>query len=197
MQTMKIEQQTQPLKCGRMFKEVFAATLQWLVQEGFINSAGAFTGQRVCLTTKALAALNTMPTNLEGKTWQLDIRRQERGRRRRAAKPDCVVLWRLYRFARARSPSRLAAVTGGVIHLPPAAILADHGTILQSLAEVVQRGFAGGADAYRLGLIVPVLEREAFAAGIVEQAEERLLVSGQFRLFRRDCAAQREPQSSP
>ena len=65
---MKIEQQTQPLKFGRMFKGVFAATLQWLVQEGFIDFAGAFTGQRVCLTTKALAALNTMPTNLEGKS---------------------------------------------------------------------------------------------------------------------------------
>jgi hypothetical protein len=68
MQTLKVEHPMQLLESGRMFKEVFAATLQWLMQEGFIDSSGHVPGQRVCLTTKALAALNAMPANLNGKS---------------------------------------------------------------------------------------------------------------------------------
>jgi hypothetical protein len=68
MSAMGIKEQTDKLESGRMFKEMFAGTLQWLVQEDFISSTGVSPRQRAGLTTKALAALNAMPSNLNGKS---------------------------------------------------------------------------------------------------------------------------------
>jgi hypothetical protein len=68
MRAMKVDDRTQKLESGRMFKEVFAATLMWLTEEGFIDAAGLIPGERARLTTRALAALNAMPPNLGGKT---------------------------------------------------------------------------------------------------------------------------------
>jgi hypothetical protein len=68
MNAMGIKQHTDKLESGRMFKEMFGGTLQWLVQEDFVNSTGVSPRQRAGLTTKAMAALNAMPANLGGKS---------------------------------------------------------------------------------------------------------------------------------
>ncbi|MCA1467230.1 hypothetical protein I6F09_04925 [Bradyrhizobium sp. IC3195] len=65
MQTMKIEHAMQVMESGRMFKEVYTATLKWLVLEGFVDHGLV---ELYCLTTKSLAALNAVPANLGGKS---------------------------------------------------------------------------------------------------------------------------------
>jgi hypothetical protein len=57
---------TNVLQSGRPFDEVFAYTLVWLSNEGYVRSrtpAGLFMKQ-VTLTTKGLAALNAVPQGL-------------------------------------------------------------------------------------------------------------------------------------
>jgi hypothetical protein len=68
MTVMGVDDGTQKLESGRMFKEMFSATLMWLSEEGFAHSGGFSPRHGVRLTTKALAALNAMPPNLGGKS---------------------------------------------------------------------------------------------------------------------------------
>jgi hypothetical protein len=46
---------------GRPFAEVFAHSLNWLSNEGYVRSAGSLAYEKVTLTTKGLAALNAVP----------------------------------------------------------------------------------------------------------------------------------------
>jgi hypothetical protein len=55
---------TNVLQSGRPFAEVFAHSLNWLSNEGYIRSAGALAYEQVTLTTKGLAALNAVPQGL-------------------------------------------------------------------------------------------------------------------------------------
>ena len=68
MLIMGVTDPTEKMESGRTFKEMFGATLQWLNEEGFVDSAGITPRERVRLTTKALAVLNAMPPNLGGKS---------------------------------------------------------------------------------------------------------------------------------
>jgi hypothetical protein len=69
MVIMGIDGPTSKLESGRMFKEMFEATFQWLLKEGFLSSSGSFSNfHGVGLTTEALAVLNAMPPNLGGKS---------------------------------------------------------------------------------------------------------------------------------
>jgi hypothetical protein len=68
MLIMGVAEPTEKLESGRMFKEMFGATLQWLNEEGFVDSSGLTPRERIRLTTKALAVLNAMPPNLGGKS---------------------------------------------------------------------------------------------------------------------------------
>jgi hypothetical protein len=52
------------MESGRTFSEVLSYTVSWLVSEQFIHSSGAHPRERVCLTTKALAAMNAVPEKL-------------------------------------------------------------------------------------------------------------------------------------
>jgi hypothetical protein len=55
---------TNVLQSGRAFDKVFAHSLNWLSNEGYIRSAGALAYEQVTLTTKGLAALNAVPQGL-------------------------------------------------------------------------------------------------------------------------------------
>jgi hypothetical protein len=68
MAAMGVSHPMLELKSGHMFKEMFSATLAWLVQEDFIHSSGTSPRQRAVLTTKALAALNAVPSAIGGRT---------------------------------------------------------------------------------------------------------------------------------
>lgn len=68
MLVMGVSDPTDKLESGRMFKEMFAATLQWLNEEEFVHSAGLTPRGGVRLTTKALAVLNAMPPSLGGRS---------------------------------------------------------------------------------------------------------------------------------
>jgi hypothetical protein len=65
---MGINEPTRKMKSGWMFEEMFGATLQWLNEEGCVDSAGLNPRDSVRLTTKGLAVLNAMPPNLGGKS---------------------------------------------------------------------------------------------------------------------------------
>jgi hypothetical protein len=52
------------LQSGRPFTDVFAHSLTWLSDEGYIRSAGPLPHEKVTLTTKGLAALNAVPQGL-------------------------------------------------------------------------------------------------------------------------------------
>jgi hypothetical protein len=49
---------------GRAFEKLFAQTLQWLIDEGFIRSDDNPVLDGVVLTTKGLAAINVVPPSL-------------------------------------------------------------------------------------------------------------------------------------
>jgi hypothetical protein len=55
---------TQVLQSGRQFTEVFAHSLNWLSNEGYVRSAGPLAYEKVTLTTKGLAVLNAVPQGL-------------------------------------------------------------------------------------------------------------------------------------
>jgi hypothetical protein len=55
---------TQALQSSRPFTEVFAHSLNWLSNEGYVRSAGPLPYEQVTLTTKGLAALNAVPQGL-------------------------------------------------------------------------------------------------------------------------------------
>ena len=52
------------LQSGRPFTEVFAHSLTWLSDEGYVRSAGPLPHEKVTLTQKGLAALNAVPQGL-------------------------------------------------------------------------------------------------------------------------------------
>jgi hypothetical protein len=52
------------LPSGNSFADVFAGTLGWLKHENYIASFGAHPAERVMLTEKGLAALNSAPKGL-------------------------------------------------------------------------------------------------------------------------------------
>ena len=52
------------LESGRTFGELLAYTAAWLALEGFTHPSGPHSRSRVCLTTKALAAINAVPEKL-------------------------------------------------------------------------------------------------------------------------------------
>ena len=54
-----------PLPSGQTFGTMMAYTLSWLVNEGYINAAGAHPAERVTLSEKGLVALNAMPSGLK------------------------------------------------------------------------------------------------------------------------------------
>jgi len=49
---------------GRPFNEVFASTLDWLINEEFVRSLGTLSAERVVLRTKAIAVMNVVPPSL-------------------------------------------------------------------------------------------------------------------------------------
>jgi hypothetical protein len=53
------------LESGRTFGEILSYTAGWLALEGFTHASGAHARSRVCLTTKALAAMNAVPEKLQ------------------------------------------------------------------------------------------------------------------------------------
>jgi hypothetical protein len=55
---------THVLQSGRPFTEVFAHSLNWLTNEGYVRSRGSLPYEQVTLTTKGLAALNAVPEGL-------------------------------------------------------------------------------------------------------------------------------------
>jgi len=55
---------THVLQSGKPFTEVFAHSLNWLSQEGYIRSAGPLPYERVTLTQKGLTVLNAVPEGL-------------------------------------------------------------------------------------------------------------------------------------
>ncbi|PSO29818.1 hypothetical protein C7G41_24040 [Bradyrhizobium sp. MOS002] len=68
MLIMGVTDPTDKLESGRMFKEMFGATLQWLNEEEFVHGGGLSPRERLRLTTKALAVLNAVPPNLGGRS---------------------------------------------------------------------------------------------------------------------------------
>lgn len=68
MLIMGVSAPTEKLESGRMFKEMFGATLQWLNEEEFVHSGGFTPRESLRLTTKALAVLNAVPPNLGGRS---------------------------------------------------------------------------------------------------------------------------------
>ncbi len=54
------------LESGRLFGVVLSLTTGWLASEGFIHPFGDHPRSRVCLTAKALAAMNAVPEKLSG-----------------------------------------------------------------------------------------------------------------------------------
>jgi len=62
MYAMGVDSPTDALPSGLMFKEMFRATLDWLLQEQFVHTSGG--AQNLTLTTKGLAAMNAVPKNL-------------------------------------------------------------------------------------------------------------------------------------
>jgi hypothetical protein len=52
------------LPSGKSFTEVFAHSLNWLRNEGYVRSGGFPYGDQVKLTTKGLATLNAVPQGL-------------------------------------------------------------------------------------------------------------------------------------
>ena len=52
------------LESGRTFAEALSLTAGWLSAEGFTRHYGSHPLERVCLTTKALAAMNAVPQKL-------------------------------------------------------------------------------------------------------------------------------------
>ena len=54
------------LKSGRTFAPMLSLTAGWLASEGFIHPFGDHALSRVCLTAKALAAMNVIPEKLGG-----------------------------------------------------------------------------------------------------------------------------------
>jgi hypothetical protein len=55
---------TNVLQSGRPFTEVFAHSLTWLSNEGYVRSAGPLAYEKVMLTEKGLATLNAVPQGL-------------------------------------------------------------------------------------------------------------------------------------
>ena len=55
---------TYVLQSGRPFAEVFAHSLNWLSNEGYVRSAGNLPHEQVILTKQGLAALNAVPDGL-------------------------------------------------------------------------------------------------------------------------------------
>jgi hypothetical protein len=53
------------LESGRTFGVVLSLTAGWLASEGFIHAFGDHARSRVCLTAKALAAMNAVPEKLD------------------------------------------------------------------------------------------------------------------------------------
>jgi hypothetical protein len=53
----------QQMPSGLLFKEAFASTMDWLINEGFVRYSGAQPGA-VVLTTKGMAAMNIVPPSL-------------------------------------------------------------------------------------------------------------------------------------
>jgi hypothetical protein len=51
---------SQVLLSGRPFTEVFAHSLNWLSEEGYVRSAGLLPHEKITLTHKGLAALNAV-----------------------------------------------------------------------------------------------------------------------------------------
>lgn len=51
---------------GRSFSEVLAHTISWLVSQNYMVASGARPAERVALSDKGLAALNAIPSRLEG-----------------------------------------------------------------------------------------------------------------------------------
>lgn len=61
---MSVPSSTHALQSGRPFTQVFAHTLNWLSNEGYVRSAGPLVHENVTLTTKGLATLNAVPQGL-------------------------------------------------------------------------------------------------------------------------------------
>jgi len=49
---------------GRIFNDVFAHTVSWLTNQGFVFSCGAHPRERAILTAKTLTAMNVVPPSL-------------------------------------------------------------------------------------------------------------------------------------
>jgi hypothetical protein len=64
MSTAFLSGSTGVLQSGRPFTEVFAHSLTWLSNEGYVRSAGPLAYEKVTLTTKGLAVLNAVPQGL-------------------------------------------------------------------------------------------------------------------------------------
>jgi hypothetical protein len=56
--------QRHEMSSARTFEKVFAQTLKWLVDEGFVRGEGLVGIDGVVLTTKGLAAMNVVPPSL-------------------------------------------------------------------------------------------------------------------------------------
>jgi hypothetical protein len=54
----------QRMPSGRLFKEVFASTQNWLIREEFIRGLGPLPSDGLVLTTKGMAALRIVPLSL-------------------------------------------------------------------------------------------------------------------------------------
>src|SRR5262249_1823738 len=54
----------QQMPSGRLFKEVFASTMDWLIREDFIRTIGTLPSDGLVLQTKGVAALNAIPPSL-------------------------------------------------------------------------------------------------------------------------------------
>jgi hypothetical protein len=54
----------QQMPSGRLFKEVFASTMDWLIREEFIRAIGPLLSDGIVLTTKGMAALKIVPPSL-------------------------------------------------------------------------------------------------------------------------------------
>ena len=66
-----------PLPSGQIFQEVLGHTLNWLIEEGFINLNGDT--RRCILTTKALTVMNLVPPNLDQSLGTQLVKATEKG----------------------------------------------------------------------------------------------------------------------
>jgi hypothetical protein len=57
---------THKLPSGRIFSNVLAHTIAWLVSQNYMVASGSHSAERVVLSDKGLAALNAVPEKLSG-----------------------------------------------------------------------------------------------------------------------------------